>query len=578
MIFNKYINEFKIPKKIIKRKRKLLFYSLFIILTIWSYYAYIQIIKGTFYFIQSIKNYTRYIKINAIRGKIIDRNNLIIASTKPIIELYWKYLPSKLSENDLVIVDFFLKHFNIDILKLVHDNKTKKKLIKLNYSTDFNMLCTLLEKFPENDRIEIVTKKKRIYPFNEYACHLIGYINNNQNGISGIEKIYNNPLTGEQGIIEKIINSKGDFVNEKIINNASNGIEIKTTLDIKLQSILENLFPNTIKGCALIFDPENGHIKAMLSSPRYNPKIFLKKIDKETWSEFVKNKSLINRCTQAVYPPASTFKFITAIAALEEKIINEHTSWCCNGHMEYKGRKYHCHLKSGHGLINIKQALTFSCNIPFYHLAINGIGIDTLHKYATSMGLGEITGSNLPESKGLIPSKSWKRQFTKEKQWYTGETMSVIIGQGATLVTPLQIARAMGAFFTGFLVKPIIIFNEEIIKKPVSLSQSTKTIIKQALNLATIEGTSKPLKSIPGWDIYAKTGTAQLKKIERNENDTSVEEEKESLKHHGEIVCYAKHNKTSPLILYIMLENIGSSKKAVILAKKFFLEYNKILI
>lgn len=570
----------KIPPDFFKRQKIIIRLCIFFLCIIFSYIAYLQILKGEYYKNKSIKNYTKYTKVNAIRGTITDIHGTVIASTKPIIQLYWNNTSNKeYTDDDIYLINFLKEYCEIDILNILNNQSNtllhNPKKILISDNTPFKILCMIVEKFPETSRISIETTQKRVYPFENSSCHLIGYINTIQeNGISGIEKIYNNILQGKQGVCEKIINATGYTMQEKIIESASHGNKIHTTLDIQMQLALEKSFPENIKGCAIIMNPENGDIKAMLSSPRFNPSLFLDKIDDEIWNNLIEEKTLINRCTQGLYPPASTFKYITAIAALEEKFITEETTWYCYGHIEYKGKRYHCHNKNGHGAVNISKALVYSCNIPFYSIAIQGFSIDNIHKYATQFGFGNYTGFILPEQKGLVPSRQWKKKIYGEK-WYLGETLSVAIGQGATLVTPIQIARSFGSIFMGYMVNPRIIKETPIQKESVYISSHTKNIIKAALKNATIHGTALTLKFIPEWEIYAKTGTAQLKKISRDQNDKIIEEQNELLKHHGEIVCFAWHPKVGYLIIYLLMENVGSSSVNVRYLKKFFMEYSK---
>jgi penicillin-binding protein 2 len=563
--------------RIIYNRGYKIFICFIIFLSIILFYLwYLQIYNYDFFVKKSIANFTRFKTVNSIRGSIIDRKGFTLASTEIFFQLLWNKKPYKLSEEDNKLLFFIENSLGI---KVSYDDLIKRNgLHTVIIENDFKFihLSMLLENFPTSDRIIIKKCNKRIYPYNMLACHTIGYLNSiHQDGITGIEKICNENLEGVNGTEKVIVNSTGNIISSETVDESKAGRDIMVTLDYTMQSLLEQTITEDISGCALIMEPDTGALRAVVSSPRFDPSLFLHKIDSDTWNNFSHNKNLLNRCFQALYPPGSIFKMVTAVALLEENISNKYKTWFCNGAIEYKGRQYHCNLKKGHGEMNLRRAVCHSCNIPFYSVAMdNTIAIDTLYKYASLLGLGKKTNSKFFEQQGIVPNSQWKRDTYNEK-WYTGETLSVTIGQGPTLVSPIQVARLMGAIMTGYLVKPRILEEELIEKNYIPIHSETLAAIKEAISQGVKEGSSITLKSLSQWDIYAKTGTSQVCALptEENKNQEVIKERR----HHGIIACYVKHKykPINPFVLVLVLENIGTSRVAAAYAKKFLLEFQK---
>ncbi len=536
-----------------------------------------QLLHGNYYHKKSTQNFTRCIQVNGLRGTIYDKNDIILASTKPVIQLIWKKTPYTINSEDRLLIDFIEQRLNLPLDIHTLTSKNNNDTAVLTKSLSFTQLSILLEQYPNHPRLILQTEVKRSYPLTTCACHFIGHLESNQeHGLSGLEKLCDETLVGTSGLRESIVNARGTTISSKEIEQCNAGTNIKTTLDISMQKILEEILPSNSRNCALIIDTETGAIRAAASSPRFDPSLFLNKIDSKTWDDLSENQSLLNRFTQGTYPPGSPFKLITATAMLEEGLADHTTQWFCSGHVEYRGKKYHCHNRNGHGIVNLTQAIAHSCNVPFFCSAIAGLSIDTIASYAHIFGLGEKAGISLPENSGLVPCKQWKKKVKKEP-WYTGETLSVTIGQGATLVTPLQIALMAAGIMTGFLVKPRILESEPIIKKNLPISTATRNFLKNSMLLATREGSTKRLKNIPHWEIHGKTGTAQVINFQSNEKTTPTIEHAivESKRHHGWVVCLARYKKQPPFSLVILVENIGSSSIAVKYAREFFINYGK---
>ena len=541
----------------------------FIILT-WTYIGYLQIFQGERYQEKSVKNFTRYTQTQAVRGMIVDCNGIPLAITKPFVTLLWNSKPSQLSEDDKELLSFIKNECLITIEKDLFNSEDL--YVALSDKLSFEQLSILLEKYPSHNRLSLRVNTSRTYPFSPCACHIIGYLSFAQNsGISGIEKLYNESLFGKQGVQEAIIDARGKILKTEDIVKRFSGETIITTIDSEVQNILEKIFPNTIKGCAIIMDAETGALRAALSSPRFDPEMFLSRINIEDWNKYIEDECLVNRFGKGEYAPASLFKLVSVTAMLEEGYADSNKKWFCPGFIEFKGRRYHCHKKTGHGTINLLRAMSVSCNIPFYSAAIEGLSIDTLSHYAKMLGLGQKTDIGLPESVGIVPSRLWKKS-TYKQPWYQGETLSVIIGQGATVSTPLQLARMVNAIMTGNLVKPHILASEEIQKKSIPISNQTRSMLKLAMKCATLEGSAWPLRGLKNWDIYSKTGTAQVCSLEKSTEKKDFDHKK---MHHGLLACYASYKKNPPFVLIIIMEHVNTSSVTAQFARSFFDLYEK---
>jgi penicillin-binding protein 2 len=550
--------------------RSLLIFSFFILFLffILIYIAILQIHFFSYYKEKSIANYTRFEKIEGLRGIITDCNNIPIAITKPIFKLIWKKHPKKLNDLDKELLKFLeeIYHKKIDSEEL---SKNNDKII-IHDNASFEELSLFLENFPNSQRITIEHILQRHYPHKELFCHAIGYINKEKNGLLGLEKLYNDVLIGKKGLIENKVNAKGEILNNNFLILPEEGGIVKTTLDYHLQKIIFDCFPKNESGCVIIVDPISGAVKSIFSSPTFDPHIFQNRIDNTVWQNLQDNKILINRGFQALYPPGSIYKLIIGLTLLEEKIITNNTKWFCAGFLEYKGRKYHCNNKQGHGLISINEAISHSCNIPFYLESINNLSIETIYKYATSFGLGKKTGIALSEKEGLIPNKLWKKKKYGEK-WYTGETLSIAIGQGATTVTPIQITQIIMGIMHGYIIPPYILAQDKKEKIYLPYKKENLQIIKDNMKISSKKGTSKALASLTDWEIYGKTGTVQvcsLDKLNAENNENQVIEKKTN--HHGFFACWAKYKNERPMIIVFIIENNGSSRYTVEIIKNFF--------
>jgi penicillin-binding protein 2 len=312
-------------------------------------------------------------------------------------------------------------------------------------------------------RVEPVPTRR--YP-DTLAAHLFGYVgevsdaqvaddaslkSGDITGQSGIEKVYNAYLMGEDGAKRVVVNSVGREIRTLDEEPYTEGKRLQLTIDYDVQKAIEDGFDSIgFNGAAVVLDPKDGAVLGFTSRPAYDPNAFAAGIDRGAWNALTTDKllPLNDRAIQGRYSPGSTFKMAVALAGLEEGIITPDFHAHCAGHANFYGRDFKCWKKGGHGSIDLRHAIEQSCDVYFYTVA-NMVGVDKINKWATALGLGVKSGIDLPnEVQGLVPSTQWKREKMHEK-WYAGETISVGIGQGQVSVTPVSMAVYMATLANG---------------------------------------------------------------------------------------------------------------------------------
>lgn len=527
------------------------------------------------------KNFTRIRKIKPLRGNILDNNGKLLATNRPIIQIDWVGTGlSKLTHNQRNIlqkIELILQKYNHPILtplSKIHRAEKFGTIVRLGSDICIEALSEISEQCADSQNITITKNFKRFYPHKNLACHILGYLGDLENssmqsgGKMGLELIFEESLRGQHGSMSHIINSFGKNLHKKPLRNSQSGKNLILTLDISLQELAEAVMPDDLAGTFILLNPKNGAIKALVSKPGFDPSIFLKSISTEEWKQLQNNRPFINRAFNASYPPASIFKLVTISAALEHGIITPESTFQCHGYTTFKGRKYYCNKRWGHGKLTIKENLMHSCNIACYEIA-QKISIDTIADYAYRFGLGEKTNIMFPESSGIVPSNAWKR-IVKGEPWWKGETLSAAIGQSFLLTTPIQIACMIGSIFQGYLVKPRILQETEVITTPLEVQQSTLDVLQDSMKSAIVSGSAKNLNRLKNITVYAKTGTAQTKSrvIDTKEKQDNC---------HAWFASYFYYQENDPLVMIILLENAGSSSVATSVAQKFLSRYMKSL-
>jgi len=451
----------------------------------------------------------------------------------------------------------------------IHHAERFSKTCTLAKEITFDQLSKIKEQFPSNPNISLIFDFKRYYPYKQYACHILGYLGSldlQLVGKMGLEKLLHTTLEGECGQIVKTINSTGKSLAKRELKKALIGNDIHTTIDIDLQTIAEQVFPQKRVGTFIIMNPKNGQIDALVSRPNFDPTIFLKPISAQKWDALQEKRPFINRAFNAHYPPGSIFKLISITAALEEGLVEPNTQWNCKGYVWCGTRKFWCNRRFGHNDISTLESLAQSCNIMFYQVG-KTLDIDTIADYAHRFGLGKKTDMVFHEKSGFIPTRAWKKK-EKGERWWLGETLSVMIGQSYTLVTPIQVARMIAGIFTGYLVTPYVVASDTISITPLNIKESTRAFLKKSMKKVVSKGTGKRLKQLKDITIYAKTSTAQTSALEKRSLGNKYLE-------HGWFVGHFNYKGQEPRVIVILVEHAGSARVATTIAKEFFIGYKK---
>ena len=429
----------------------------------------------------------------------------------------------------------------------------------------------------------------RRYP-DTLAAHLFGYVGEVSDrdvsandalrsgdivGQSGIEKIYNADLMGEDGARRVVVNSVGREIRTLEEEPPVEGKRLQLTIDYDVQKAIEDSFDQLgFNGAAVVLDPANGDVLGFTSRPTYDPNAFAAGIDRVTWASLTsdEDRPLNDRAIQGRYSPGSTFKMAVATAALEEGVITPDFKVHCGGSANFYGRPFKCWKKGGHGTMDLRHAIEQSCNVYFYTIG-NMTGIDNIHKWATLLGLGEKSGIDLPnEVQGLVPSPEWKQQYRKEK-WYAGETVSVSIGQGSVSVTPVSMAVYAatmangGTRVTPHLLKAIDDGTgwKDVPPPPAKskapLNPEKLQAIRDGLWMVVNQAGTGHNAQIKGYDVSGKTGTAQVISNQGKERAGKTEKD---LRDNGWFVFFAPRDKPEIAGVVLLEHGVHGSNAALV--------------
>jgi penicillin-binding protein 2 len=375
-------------------------------------------------------------------------------------------------------------------------------------------------------------------------------------GQAGVEQAYNRYLMGRDGNRYVVVNSLGREISEARKEEPVEGRRLQLTIDYDVQRAVEEGFRQTgFDGAAVMLDPRNGEVLSLVSLPAYDPNRFAVGIDRAAWASLNSDRlhPLQNRAIQGTYSPGSTFKIVIATAALEEGVVTPSFKVNCTGGASFYGRYFQCHLKRGHGVVDMRHAIEQSCNVYFYTLG-SMLKIDQIHKWATRLGLGVKSGIDLPyEEQGIVPSTEWKRRKFNEK-WYPGETISVAIGQGQVSVTAISMAVMIatvangGTQFSPKLVKAIDDGSgwtatppAAETRSPVRFKPQTLAALHDGLWLVVNGAGTGGRGRIPGRDVSGKTGTAQVISLQGAKQAAGRTEM--DLRDHGWFVFFAPRDR-----------------------------------
>jgi penicillin-binding protein 2 len=505
----------------------------------------LQVVGGQNYHALAEANRIRKVPILAPRGKIFDRYGRLIVDNYPSVSCFFVREQGHDVTPDLPLIARGLDMSIDQIQAILHKFRYAPRYQPLPLKQDITpdeeqFIAAHKDELPELDTIQ---EERRLYPGGGFAANLIGYVGEVSEqmldndpryawyqpgdvvGESGVEASYDSVLRGEDGSQDIAVDSHGREVGHLGIEPATPGHSLRLTIDLDLQKAAENALGDR-EGAVVALDPHTGEILALVSRPAFDPNEFSVHISRNDWDQLIQNPQhpLMNKAIQAQLAPGSTFKIIMSLAGLQQNIAQNLTVDCQGGVTLY-GHFFACDRH--HGEVDIENAIPWSCDSYFYVLATK-LGIDTIAKYAHSVGIGQRTGIDLPnEASGIMPSTEWKLQ-TLHQKWYPGETPSVGIGQGAVAVTPIQLVRAIAGIASGgVLERPHVVFPGELTPEMQQYIKDTypgsgneriplttenwETITDAMYN--TINGgplATANMAKLDGIDFAGKTGTAEV--------------------------------------------------------------------
>ena len=585
-----------------------LFFFLVIVSRLW----FLQISSGPEYRELADNNRVRLRSVPPPRGHILDRYGREIVTNRPSFNVVMiredsfdvsdvlKRLSEVLDED----IEAFWK-------RIREAEGTPRHLpIVMKEDIDWEKLAYLENhkyKFPG---IRIEVQPVRTFHYGDLAGNAIGYIGSinrkqlegdkegfyqggDMIGKRGLEKLRERDLRGEKGRSSTEVNARG-FEQRQLKNLAPlPGNDIRLTLDAELQKEAEAFMAIGEKAGAIVaLEVNSGRVLVAASSPSIHLEDFVGGISTENWNALLNNPKhpLINKVAQAAYPPGSTYKIVTALAGLAEGVIDKDSVIYCPGYYYFGNRVYRCWKRGGHGAVDLKRAIAESCDVYFYQVG-QRVGVDTLAEYAKKMGLGEKTGIEMEHEKsGLIPTKEWKRK-AKNERWHEGETLSLAIGQGFNLLTPLQVCLMTAATANGGKIyKPKLIesvttpdgevverFEPELIGELNSREKAYLELIRDGLVEVVhgIRGTARNVR-IEGITIGGKTGTAQVVRIAQYKGlkDSEIPYK---YRDHAWFTCYAPAENPQIAVTVLVEHGLhggsGAGPIARVVMKKYFEDY-----
>lgn len=550
---------------------------------------YLQMHKGEFFARQAIENRMRQEYVLAPRGRILDLHDRILTDNRTTYGLFLIRedcldLPATLAQISAwsqTPLSRIIEKYQQDRLKI----KPYEPLLMVP-DINFDLVARIEAEIHAWPGLKIVVRTKRSYPERELFSHILGYVAevNEQEmekdpelamgdlmGKQGLELKMEKRLRGSKGLYAVEVDAHARVMGRSMRDEPKGGHDLTLALDRDLQQTCWDALQGE-NGCVVVMEPDSGKVRALVSSPAYDNNLFAEGISRKDWEELRDNRSfpLQNRAIQSPYPPGSVWKLMMAALILESGI-SPHETVFCPGYAKLGKQIFRCWKHSGHGSLNLEQALIHSCDVYFYLMA-EKLGIDRIESFAKSCGFGRPTGIDLPhERSGLVPSKKWKqRRFGRS--WVRGDTFNVSIGQGATLVTPVQMANYVCALLNGGkLLKPQLLEHEprEVVAT-LPCKPETLEFIKNAMHKTATVGTARVI-SRKDAEMGGKTGTAQVVKLRMAANRRIRNKEmQKAMRDHAWIATWGKKNGKTYVVVVMVEHGGGGSSVAGPVARKVY--------
>lgn len=593
----------QLKKRLLAAAVVVLFFFLVIVLRLW----FLQITSGDEYEKRAYGNRVRIRQLAPPRGHILDRFGREIVTNRPSFNVA---LIQEDSHDLSDVLERLAPILDMEVSELwdkVREASGTPRYVPvlLKEDIDWKTLAYLENHNHEFSGIRTEVQPVRVYHYNDLAANVIGYLGSitkkelaasdrdvysggDTIGKRGLEKLREADLRGEKGHSYTEVDSKGFEQQMLKTEEPLPGREIRLTLDVDLQQIAESYMAAGDKsGAVVAMEVNTGRVLAAVSAPTIHIEDFVGGISRKKWQALLDNPKhpLINKVAQATYPPGSTYKMVTALAGLAKGVIDEDTVLYCPGRYSFGNRTYRCWKHSGHGPVNLEKAIAESCDVYFYQVG-QKVGVDYLAEYAKKLGLGKPTGIEMEyEKSGLAPTKKWKLKNRKSK-WQEGETLSIAIGQGFNLTSPLQICLMTATLANGGKVyRPQLVeqvvdpegnivesFTPEITSEIKGVDRYIK-LIKHGMEQVVQgkRGTARRV-AIDGLRIAGKTGTAQVVKVAQYRH---LKEEDIPYKYrdHAWFTCFAPADNPEIAVTVLVEHGLHGGSGAGPIAKAVLKQY-----
>lgn len=544
--------------------------------------AQLQLVEGDEWRRMAENNRLRRMPVSAPRGRIFDRRGVVLADIVPT----WNLLLFPDEARDLDRTVGFLARLGAADRATLRQQIDARRIGRLapllvGEALSWEQVATVRAHQADHPELSVVPGFRRFYPF-VHTAHIVGHLRmvtaeevqgdptldpSSLIGATGIEALYDPVLAGAGGERWTVVSAAGRQIGSVREEPAVAGTDLTLTLDLELQEAAARALGER-SGAVVALDPRTGGVRVLYSAPCFDPNLFVSRLSPETWEALIDDPGhpLQNRAVQGVYPPGSTIKPFLALAGLGHGVVNPGSSVYCRGSITLFGHQFRCWRRGGHGHVRLQRSLEVSCDV-YYYLLGQRLGIERIAEWLERFGFGRSTGLGFPtEASGLIGTPEWSERV-RGSPWYAGEVVSVSIGQGPLLVTPLQLARGFAALAnTGRLVTPHLVTGTGVPPQDVGLDpHHLDEVVTGLRNVITgSEGTARSLDPQP---IVGKTGTAQVARLQEG---VPEEDLPEHLRHHAWFVGWAPVDDPRLVVAVVVEHGGGGGSVAAPIAGEIF--------